>query len=73
MRLIGTWLLATLLWLNGTAAVAADSEQATLTVFAAASLTDVLQSIGPEYTRANRITVKYSFAASSALARQIDA
>ncbi len=42
-----------------------------LLVFAAASLTNVLQEIGPEYTRATGQPVKFSFAASSALARQI--
>jgi molybdate transport system substrate-binding protein len=43
-----------------------------LTVFAAASLTEVLQQIGTEYTRRNHVPVRYSFASSSALAKQID-
>jgi molybdate transport system substrate-binding protein len=41
-------------------------------VFAAASLTDVLQDIGDAFTKDTAITVKFSFAASSALARQIE-
>ena len=41
-------------------------------VFAAASLTNVLQQIGADYTKATRIPVKLSFAASSTLARQIE-
>jgi molybdate transport system substrate-binding protein len=46
---------------------------ATLTVFAAASLTDVLQELGTAYTKSTGNQVKLSFAASSALARQIEA
>ena len=43
-----------------------------ITVFAAASLTDALQSIGAAYSKRTRTKVKFSFAASSALARQIE-
>jgi molybdate transport system substrate-binding protein len=43
-----------------------------LLVFAAASLTNVLQQIGPLYTRQSNVPVKFSFAASSALAKQIE-
>jgi molybdate transport system substrate-binding protein len=43
-----------------------------VTVFAAASLTNVLQELGSEYTRATGSTVAFSFAASSMLARQIE-
>ena len=43
-----------------------------LIVFAAASLTDVLQQIAPHYAAASGVQVKFSFAASSALARQIE-
>jgi molybdate transport system substrate-binding protein len=50
--------------------VAAD---APLTVFAAASLTNVLQDIGGAYTRQTGRAVRFSFAGSSALARQIEA
>jgi molybdate transport system substrate-binding protein len=52
-------------------AVAAEAPPA-LTVYAAASLTDVLQPLGASYTRDTGIAVKFSFAASSALARQIE-
>src|SRR5262245_55517124 len=47
--------------------------RAELLVFAAASLTDVLQQIGQGYTAETGQPVKFSFAASSALARQIEA
>ena len=43
-----------------------------LTVFAAASLTDVLQVIGTQFTAERKIPVRFSFAASAALARQIE-
>jgi molybdate transport system substrate-binding protein len=51
---------------------AADAQREPLVVFAAASLTDVLQQVGPLYTRQSNVPVKFSFAASSALARQIE-
>jgi molybdate transport system substrate-binding protein len=41
-------------------------------VFAAASLTNALQDVGDEFTKSTGIAVKFSFAASSALARQIE-
>lgn len=44
-----------------------------LLVFAAASLTNALQQIGPLYTRRTGQAVTFSFAASSTLARQIAA
>jgi len=50
-------------------AVAADR----LTVFAAASLGDVMRAMGAAFTRANGTEVRFSFAASSTLARQIEA
>jgi molybdate transport system substrate-binding protein len=43
-----------------------------LTVFAAASLTDVLEEIGTRYTASTGNPVRLSFAASSVLARQIE-
>jgi molybdate transport system substrate-binding protein len=42
------------------------------TVFAAASLTNVLQDLGDEFTNDSSIPVQFSFAASSTLARQIE-
>ena len=43
-----------------------------ISVFAAASLTDVLQELGIEYTKENGQAVQFSFAATSMLARQIE-
>ena len=44
----------------------------TLTVFAAASLTNALQDIGKAFEAKSGHTIKFSFAASSALAKQIE-
>jgi molybdate transport system substrate-binding protein len=44
----------------------------TLTVFAAASLTNALQDIGKAFETKTGHTIKFSFAASSALAKQIE-
>jgi molybdate transport system substrate-binding protein len=44
-----------------------------LTVYAAASLQDALGAVGTEYTKSTGVRVKFSFAASSLLARQIEA
>ncbi|HEX3602770.1 MAG TPA: molybdate ABC transporter substrate-binding protein [Steroidobacteraceae bacterium] len=43
-----------------------------ITVFAAASLANVLQDLGDGFTKDSNIPVRFSFAASSALARQIE-
>ncbi|MBK1878692.1 molybdate ABC transporter substrate-binding protein [Pelagicoccus mobilis] len=43
----------------------------TLTVFVAASLTDVIQEIGRSYTNDNGIELVYNFAGTGALARQL--
>ncbi len=51
---------------------AAQNQREPLIVFAAASLTDVLQQVGDAYTKRSGVPVKFSFAASSALARQIE-
>jgi molybdate transport system substrate-binding protein len=67
-----TWLGA--LWLGVlwcTAGLAADA-QPTLLVFGAASLTNVLDELGPSYTQATGQPVKFSYAASSALVRQLE-
>lgn len=53
------------------AAVAPAAER-TLTVFAAASLTDVLEEVGTAFTVKSQVPVRFSFAASSALARQVE-
>lgn len=49
----------------------ADQEQ--VTVFAAASLTNALQDLGRAYTERTGVKVVFSFASSSAAARQIEA
>lgn len=56
---------------SGTHAEATAHEP--VTVFAAASLTDVLGKLGDEFTRSTGVPVRFSFAASSILARQIEA
>jgi molybdate transport system substrate-binding protein len=56
----------------GVHALAADEENSSITVFAAASLTNVLQELGDGFTKDSSIPVRFSFAASSALARQIE-
>lgn len=63
--------------LSGIVAVPAEPPKpaappATLTVLAAASLTDSLQAVSAAFTIATGIAVRHSFAASSTLARQIE-
>jgi molybdate transport system substrate-binding protein len=53
-------------------AFAADEGKASITVYAAASLTNVLQELGDEFTKDSSIPVRFSFAASSTIARQIE-
>jgi molybdate transport system substrate-binding protein len=52
---------------------AADSAPSGIVIFGAASLTNVLQDIGADYTRKTGNEARFSFAASSVLARQIEA
>jgi molybdate transport system substrate-binding protein len=54
-------------------AAPARAAEPELLVFAAASLTNVLEKIAPTYTEQTGQKVKFSFAASSALARQLEA
>src|SRR5688572_28891937 len=70
IKLLGRLLALTLLLSQATPA--AQPQREPLIVFAAASLTDVLQQIGPLYTAQSKVPVKFSFAASSALAKQIE-
>ena len=51
---------------------AANSDNSSIVVFAAASLTNVLQELGDSFTKETSIAVLFSLAASSALARQIE-
>jgi len=62
-------LLTTLLALPGHA----QERQPELLVFAAASLTNAFDEIGASYTRDTGQSVRFSYAASSALARQLEA
>jgi molybdate transport system substrate-binding protein len=64
------WILC--LALLGSTSFAADADKPPITVFAAASLTNVLQELGDGFTKQTSIPVRFSFAASSALARQIE-
>jgi molybdate transport system substrate-binding protein len=68
-KLLAAWLLG-LAWLAP--ARGADDSKTVITVFAAASLTNALQDLGDAFTKESSIAVKFSFAASSALARQIE-
>jgi molybdate transport system substrate-binding protein len=61
------WLL-----LFGLPGMAADLDRPAITIFAAASLTSVLQELGDNFTRETSIPIRFSFAASSTLARQIE-
>jgi len=60
-----------ILLLGSIASVAPGAEPG-ITVFAAASMTNVLQEVGAAYTAETKIPVVFSFAASSVLARQIE-
>ena len=51
---------------------AAMTQQPSLTVFAAASLQDVLNGIGKDFTAANGTAIKFAYDSSSTLARQIE-
>jgi len=68
-RLAAAWLLLCALLASGPAH--AQEDASSIVVFGAASLTHVLQDLGDAFTRETSIPVKFSFAASSALARQI--
>jgi molybdate transport system substrate-binding protein len=77
-RYVLDWVFAGLLSLGWTsqhayaAAPPAGGEHAPVMVFAAASLTNALEELGTSFDATSGNTVKFSFAASSALARQIE-
>lgn len=62
--------LAAVLMLAGS--LHCQAAERVLTVFAASSLTDVLGEIGHAYTKSSGVPVRFSFAGSPALARQIE-
>ena len=70
-KILGSWLVL-VACLAGLPAAAADEDRPAITVFAAASLTDVMQDLGDGFTKDSSMPVRFSFAASSALARQIE-
>lgn len=70
-KIFGFGLIPWLALLAGTVP-AAETEKPSLTVFAAASLTNALQELGDGFTRQTSIAVRFSFASSAALARQIE-
>jgi molybdate transport system substrate-binding protein len=74
LRLRWAWVWLALAALCGTATAGAGDAPATraIVVFGAASLTDALQELGADFTRSTGTAVKLSFAASSALARQVE-
>ena len=67
---VGIWLLACALM--APRSESAESAKPAILVFAAASMTNVLQDLGDAFTKDTSIAVKFSFAASSVLARQIE-
>jgi molybdate transport system substrate-binding protein len=70
-KIAGLWLILSAI-LCAPPSVAADNPKDGITVFAAASLTDVLQELGDGFTKDSSVPVRFSFAASSTLARQIE-
>ena len=60
-------------WTFGAAVASAAEKTQAVLVFAAASLTEVLDDLGRDFTTRTHISVKSSVAASSALAKQIEA
>jgi molybdate transport system substrate-binding protein len=69
---INRWIVLCLLLLAAPLR-AADSGSQGIIVFAASSLTDVLQELSTEFSETSSTPVTFSFAASSALARQLEA
>jgi molybdate transport system substrate-binding protein len=71
MRRIRAILLAAILAFAASNAIAADTGKS-IVVFGAASLTDALTEVGSAFTKESGIEIKPSFAASSALAKQVE-
>ena len=66
-------ILATVAVLICGAALSAEPARRPVTVFAAVSLTDALGKLGEEFTTSTGVPVRFSFASSSVIARQIEA
>jgi molybdate transport system substrate-binding protein len=73
MRAIPLFVFLIALIAGPAGAADAAREKPVLLVFAAASLTDALNELSPVHEKAAGVTVRHSFAASSVLARQIEA
>jgi len=61
------------IWLIASPLLYAADEDSALRIYAAASLTNALDEIGTSFTRKTGVAIKYSYGASSTLARQIEA
>jgi molybdate transport system substrate-binding protein len=66
------WLLIAAAAVGGGSTAAAADDSSTVLVFAAASLTNVLDDLSKAFTEKTRVPVKSSLAASSVLAKQIE-
>lgn len=66
-------ILVTVLWVWPAHAADGEANKPSLLVFAAASLTNVVGELSPIWEKRSGVTVRHSFAASSVLARQIEA
>ena len=71
-RPLKIWLICAIA-LAGGSSLAEEPRKSEVLVFAAASLTNVLAELAPVWEKSSGVTVKLSFAASSVLARQIEA
>jgi molybdate transport system substrate-binding protein len=72
-KFAGVWRILTLgAILAAPQVLAANGGRTPITVFGAASLTDVLQDLGDAFTKDTSIPVRFSFASSATLARQIE-
>src|SRR6516225_8052124 len=76
LTILGVVALAFVVWqgvrLLGVGATTAHTEDKTITVFAAASLTNALDDVDAAFTKQTGIKVVVSYGASSALAKQIE-
>jgi len=72
MRTLSRRFFLSCLLLLGLPAWAAAPAEPGLTVFAASSLTNVMDEIGAAFTKTTAVPVRFSYAASSVLARQIE-
>lgn len=71
-RRLGAWLAGMALCVAASVSHAADASRPIL-IFAASSLTNVMEDLAQAFTAASGVAVKTSYAASSVLAKQIEA